>query len=84
MTRASGARDLVHIHVTDNLPIQGQALPFADRVEIRFGRAFPVALVVDAGALDRLADALASARSDLEAAVGKAGDKTTGGPNDQR
>lgn len=60
---------MVHIHVTDNLPIQARALPFADRVEVRFGRAFPVTLIIDSPALDRLGDALETARTELRAAV---------------
>jgi hypothetical protein len=68
MAGVSGNRDMVHIHVTDNLPIQARGLPFADRVEIRFGRAFPVTLVIDATALDRLSDALLTGRRELDAA----------------
>jgi hypothetical protein len=64
----AGMRDLVHIHITDNLPIQARALPFADRVEIRFGKAFPVALIVDRPALNRLADTIQASRDELEAA----------------
>ena len=77
MGRTSGARDMVHIHVTDNLPIQARALPFANRVEIRFGRAFPVVLVVDAAALGRLAEALSTGRTELDAAANQA----EGGPS---
>lgn len=72
MGRTSGIRDMVQIHVTDNLPIHARALPFANRVEIRFGRAFPVVLVVDAAALDRLAEALSTGRSELAAAAKQA------------
>lgn len=77
MGRTSGTRDMVHIHVTDNLPIQARALPFANRVEIRFGRAFPVVLVVDAAALGRLAEALSTGRTELDAAANQA----EGGPS---
>ena len=38
------ARTSSQVHVTADLPIRAQALPFADRVEIRFGKAFPVVL----------------------------------------
>lgn len=62
-------RDMVHVHVTDDLPIRARALPFADRVEIRFGKAFPVALIVDRSALGRLGDALADGRAELEHAA---------------
>lgn len=68
MAGVSGTRDVVQIHITDNLPIQAKALTFADRVEIRFGRAFPVTLVIDRSALDRLTNAIQAGLSDLEAA----------------
>jgi hypothetical protein len=68
MGRPSGTRDVVQIHITDSLPIQARALPFADRIEVRFGRAFPVALVIDRAALDRFTDAIRSGLADLEAA----------------
>lgn len=79
MSRTSGARDMVHIHVADNLPIQARALPFAGRVEVRFGRAFPVVLLVDATALDRLTEALLSGRGELDAATGHAQTHPEGG-----
>lgn len=59
-------RDIVHVHVTADLPIRAQALPFADRVEIRFGKAFPVALLVDRLALDQLTAALAAGKAELD------------------
>jgi hypothetical protein len=68
MAGASGTRDVVQIHITDSLPIQAKALPFADRIEVRFGRAFPVALVIDRAALERFTGAIRSGLSDLEAA----------------
>ena len=64
-------RDLVHVHVTAELPIRARALPFADRVEIRFGKAFPVVLVVDRGALERLGEAIKLGRDELESAGSK-------------
>ncbi|HEX5403572.1 MAG TPA: hypothetical protein VFX16_14875 [Pseudonocardiaceae bacterium] len=70
MGGASGTRDVVQIHITDSLPIQAKALPFADRIEVRFGRAFPVTLVIDRAALGRLTEAIASGRADLETAEG--------------
>ncbi|GAA3847108.1 hypothetical protein GCM10022243_11520 [Saccharothrix violaceirubra] len=57
---------MVRVHVTADLPIRPVALPFADRVELRFGKAFPAVLVVDRGALPRLMAALAEAQSALE------------------
>jgi hypothetical protein len=64
-------RDMVHINVHADLPIQASALPFADRVELRFGKAFPVALVIDRPALDRLAAAIEDGRQQLGAARGR-------------
>ena len=34
-------RDIVQVHITSALPIRAQALPFANRIEVRFGMAFP-------------------------------------------
>jgi hypothetical protein len=68
MGRPSGTRDVVQIHITDSLPIQARALPFADRIEVRFGRAFPVTLMIDRAALDRFTGAIQSGLSDLETA----------------
>jgi hypothetical protein len=61
-------RDIVQVHVRADLPIRTQALPFADRVEIRFGKAFPVALIVDRPALAQLSEAIAAGRAELEQA----------------
>lgn len=61
-------RDIVHVHVTADLPMRTQALPFADRVEIRFGKAFPVALIVDGPALAQLGAAIATGQAALEEA----------------
>jgi hypothetical protein len=61
-------RDLVHVHVTADLPIRTTALPFADRVEVRFGKAFPVALIVDRTALVRLVSALNTGQVELDQA----------------
>lgn len=69
MGRPGGVRDLVHIHITDSMPIQARALPFADRLEVRFGKAFPVALVIERPALDRLVDAIQTGRDELNGAV---------------
>jgi hypothetical protein len=62
-------RDLVSVHVMADLPIRARALPFADRVEIRFGNAFPVVLLIDRAAVDRLGAALQSGLAALEAAI---------------
>jgi hypothetical protein len=61
-------RDVVQVHITADLPIRSRALPFADRVEIRLGKAFPVALIVDSAALGQLGDAIAEGRTELEQA----------------
>ena len=61
-------RDIVQVHVTADLPIRSQALPFADRVEIRFGKAFPVVLIIDRSALDQLTEAIAAGRTALNQA----------------
>jgi hypothetical protein len=61
-------RDMVQVHVTADLPIRSQALPFADRVEIRFGKAFPVVLIVERTALDQLGEAIAAGRQALDQA----------------
>lgn len=61
-------RDVVQVHITADLPIRSRALPFADRVEIRLGKAFPVALIVDRPALALLGDAIAAGRAELDQA----------------
>lgn len=68
MGGASGTRDVVQIHITENLPVQAKALPFADRIEVRFGRAYPVTLVIDRAALDGFTAAIRFGLADLEAA----------------
>lgn len=62
-------RDLVTIRVMADLPIRSRALPFADRVEIRFGSAFPVALLIDRAAIDQFLDAIQSGRAALDKAT---------------
>lgn len=59
-------RDLVQVYVTSDLPVRVKALPFADRVELRFGKAFPVALIVERAALDRLVKVLETGRAQLD------------------
>ena len=58
-------RDIVQVHITSALPIRAQALPFANRVEVRFGKAFPVVLIVDREALDPLIGVLVTGRDGL-------------------
>jgi hypothetical protein len=61
-------RDMVQIHITADLPIRARTLPFANRIELRFGKAFPVALLVEQDALPQLAEAIRSARDELDVA----------------
>ena len=61
-------RDIVQVHITSALPIRAQALPFANRIEVRFGMAFPAALIVDRDALDPLIHALVTGQDQLHAA----------------
>lgn len=62
---------MVHVHVTAELPIRVQALPFADRVEIRFGKAFPVVLIIDRAALRALGEAIQQGQAALEEAANR-------------
>ena len=57
--------DVVLLHVTKDLPVRLRTLAFADRVEVRFGNAFPVALLVDLAALDPLIEVLTRGRAEL-------------------
>jgi hypothetical protein len=65
------SNDMVRLHVTDDLPIRAYPQTFADRVEIRFGKAFPVVLVVDKDSINRLRSAL----QDAGVALGVEGDE---------
>jgi hypothetical protein len=67
----AGMRDTVQIHVTADLPIRARALPYANRAELRFGKAFPVALLVDQDTLPRLAEALREAQDELNAVTAR-------------
>jgi hypothetical protein len=58
-------RDIVQVHITAALPIRAQALGFADRIEVRFGKAFPVVLIVDRDAVDPLIEAIGAGRAEL-------------------
>ena len=62
-------RDLVNVYVTAELPIRARALPFADRVEVRFGNAFPVVLLIDRAAIGRLGEAIQTGWAELQAAT---------------
>jgi hypothetical protein len=62
-------RDIVQVHITADLPIRTQPQPFADRVEIRLGKAFPVVLIVDRDALDQLGAAIHTGRAALDQAA---------------
>jgi len=70
-------RDTVQIHVTADLPIRVRALTYANRAEIRFGKAFPVVLLVDSDAIAVLGRELAEVQAALNAAAsrGKDGDE---------
>ena len=60
-------RDIVQVHITSALPIRVKSLSFADRIEVRFGMAFPAALIVDRDALDSLIEELVTGRDALHA-----------------
>jgi hypothetical protein len=62
-------RDIVQVHITSALPIRVKALSFADRIEVRFGMAFPAALIVDRDALDALIEELVTGRDALHAST---------------
>jgi hypothetical protein len=59
-------RDIVQVHISRDLPIRARALPFANRIEVRLGKAFPVALLIDQDALPRFLEALEGAQSELK------------------
>ncbi|WP_370934901.1 hypothetical protein [Amycolatopsis sp. cg13] len=70
-------RDTVQIHVTADLPIRVRALTYANRAEIRFGKAFPVVLLVDSDAIAVLGKQLEEARTALVTGTRtKCGDQT--------
>lgn len=66
-------RDTVQIHVTADLPIRVRALTYANRAEVRFGKAFPVVLLVDSDAIAVLRRALNEVSAALEAAAAHGG-----------
>lgn len=63
-------RDTVQIHVTADLPIRVRPLIYANRAEIRLGKAFPVVLLVDYDAIVVLDSALEEVLAALNAAAG--------------
>ncbi len=67
-------RDTVQIHVTADLPIRVRALTYANRAEIRFGKAFPVVLLVDSDAIAVLGKELADVQAVLKAAANQSED----------
>jgi hypothetical protein len=62
-------RDLVEVRITADVPIRSKALPFADRLEIRLGKAFPVVLIIDRAALEDFGDAINNGWMELDAAA---------------
>ncbi|MFJ5989615.1 hypothetical protein [Lentzea sp. NPDC092896] len=63
--------DLVRVHLTDGVPMRPLAMPFADRIEIRFGNAFPAVLVVDRDVVPQLRDVLDQGWRALEASAAR-------------
>lgn len=57
----------MRLHVGADLPFRLTTLPLADRVEVRFGKAFPAVLVVERAALDRLRAVLNQGAAELAA-----------------
>ncbi len=68
-------RDTVQIHVTADLPIRVRALTYANRAEIRFGKAFPVVLLVDSDALAVLSKELEEVRAALNSTTTRVDDQ---------
>ena len=58
--------DMVQVHLTADMPIRLRALKFADRVEVRIGKAFPIALLIDRPALETLKHALTEGQQELD------------------
>ena len=75
---ATDMRDTVQIHVTADLPIRVRALVYANRAEIRFGKAFPVVLLVDSDAIAVLSRELEEVRAVLNSTAAQvdSGDET--------
>jgi hypothetical protein len=62
--------DLVYVTVTDDLPIRSTVQTYASRVELRFGKAYPLVLGIDRASLDRIAELIDAGRAELDAALG--------------
>ncbi|MEU4673006.1 hypothetical protein AB0F91_34875 [Amycolatopsis sp. NPDC023774] len=60
-------RDTVQLHVGADLPIRVKPLAYANRVEVRFGKAFPVVVLIDLDALTVLLPELEKARDAIQA-----------------
>lgn len=67
--RVNNVRDLVEVRITADVPIRMQPVPFADRLEIRLGKAFPVVLIVERAALDDFGDAINNGTTLLDQAA---------------
>jgi hypothetical protein len=61
--------DMVYVTVSADLPIRSTVQPYAARIELRFGKAYPVTLGIDRDALDRLAELIEAGRTELDAAA---------------
>jgi hypothetical protein len=68
-------RDIVQVHITSGVPIRAHALRFANRIEVRLGKAFPVALIVDRDALDPFIEAIGAGRAELLASGAAEGEE---------
>jgi hypothetical protein len=68
-------RDTVQIHVTADLPIRVRALTYANRAEVRFGKAFPVVLLVDSDAIAVLSRELEAVRAALNSTTARVDDQ---------
>lgn len=61
--------DLVYVTVSADLPIRSTVRPYAARIELHFGKAYPVTVGIDRGALDRLVELIEAGRAELDAAT---------------
>ena len=60
---------MVYVQVTADLPMRSVVQPWANRIELRFGKAYPVALGIDRAALDVLAELIEAGRRELDEAL---------------
>ncbi|MGH8572778.1 MAG: hypothetical protein ACREX8_09400 [Gammaproteobacteria bacterium] len=74
-------RDVVYVTVSADLPIRSTVQPYANRVELRFGKAYPVVLSIERAALDQFSALIEAGRAELDAALtrSKAGEATETG-----